>query len=64
MAGARVVPIKYHDTQENLLKAFQSINGLIYPGGADIINHTLYYNSSLYMFNLAIEVILNLFYYH
>jgi gamma-glutamyl hydrolase len=54
-AGCRVVPVHYNSSHEELRDIFGKINGLLFPGGADIINHTLYYNSSLYMFNLAIQ---------
>ena len=39
MAGARVVPLMYNDTDENLIKIVSQINGVIYPGGAvNLIN--------------------------
>ncbi|KAK2861608.1 hypothetical protein Q5P01_001141 [Channa striata] len=31
--GARVVPIRIYDTEENYAKTFNSINGLVLPGG-------------------------------
>ena len=54
-SGGRVVPIPYNTSNEELVHLFNSINGLIFPGGNDILNHTLYYNTSRYLFQLAIE---------
>eukprot|EP01113_Clastostelium_recurvatum_P036048 TRINITY_DN5090_c0_g1_i3.p1 TRINITY_DN5090_c0_g1~~TRINITY_DN5090_c0_g1_i3.p1 ORF type:complete len:319 (-),score=58.44 TRINITY_DN5090_c0_g1_i3:41-976(-) len=54
-AGARVVPVPYNAPESQLDAIFKNINGLLYAGGADIINHTLYYNASLYMYSKAIK---------
>jgi len=54
-SGSRVVPIFYNSTLGELDQVFSQINGLLYAGGADIIDHTWYYNASLYLFRRAIK---------
>ncbi|KAK3262404.1 hypothetical protein CYMTET_28737 [Cymbomonas tetramitiformis] len=34
MAGARAVPIIYTDTDEEIIRRYEMVNGLIFPGGA------------------------------
>lgn len=54
-SGARVVPVFYDAPEAELERIFLSINGLLYPGGGDIIDHTSYYNASRFMFELALK---------
>ena len=37
MAGARVIPLNWNDTDEHLLDLVTQINGVIYPGGETIL---------------------------
>jgi len=55
MAGARVVPIPYNATQQQLQYYFNSVNGILMPGGMQTLNSTLpFFDASLYLFNQAI----------
>jgi gamma-glutamyl hydrolase len=64
-AGARVVPIPYDASYENLTYYFNSVNGLLFPGGGVPIfnenswNHTISYNNvtsaANYLLNLTIS---------
>lgn len=38
MSGARAVPVFHFDSKENLTKTFQSVNGLLFPGGGSNIS--------------------------
>jgi len=54
--GARVVPIPYNASQEELSYFFSSVNGLLMPGGMQTLNETItFFDSSLYLFNLALK---------
>jgi len=55
LAGGRVVPVPFNATTTELNKLFFSLNGLLYPGGADILNGTLYYESAAHLFDLALQ---------
>ena len=53
--GARVVPIPFDAPLEKLEELFNSVNGIIFPGGdADFTPGTLFYNNAQYLFNLTI----------
>ena len=58
-AGARVVPVKYNMNHSELEKVFQSLNGLLLPGGgSDLLNDktdnfTEFYESGNFLLNLA-----------
>jgi peptidoglycan hydrolase-like protein with peptidoglycan-binding domain len=54
-SGARVAPVHFDSSPEELQRAFQSINGLLLPGGPDLIFGTAYYNASAYLLSLAVE---------
>ncbi|KAL0482347.1 peptidase C26 [Acrasis kona] len=56
-AGARVIPIHFDSTKEELLHIFNSINGLVFPGGGSFIDygHDLFFPNSMYLYNLTIE---------
>jgi len=55
-AGARVVPIHYDSTQAQLKQLFQSINGILFPGGAtDLDPSTQFYRSAFFLYQLAID---------
>eukprot|EP00697_Spironema_sp_BW2_P017805 gnl/Spiro4/9612_TR5101_c1_g1_i1.p1 gnl/Spiro4/9612_TR5101_c1_g1~~gnl/Spiro4/9612_TR5101_c1_g1_i1.p1 ORF type:complete len:388 (+),score=106.95 gnl/Spiro4/9612_TR5101_c1_g1_i1:31-1164(+) len=53
--GARVVPIRYDGTDEELFQTLSSVNGLLFPGGGDILNHTKYYSSGQKLFAAALK---------
>jgi len=53
-AGARVVPVPHTADIETLGMLFDSLNGILFPGGPDILNGTQYYNASKYMLDRAI----------
>jgi gamma-glutamyl hydrolase len=56
MSGARVVPIQFNASREELLRLFKSVNGLFFTGGMlDMKNGTSYFDNSLYLYNLALE---------
>jgi gamma-glutamyl hydrolase len=52
-AGARVVPVPFDAPQSELHDLFSYINGLVFPGGADIINHTQYSSTATLLWNWA-----------
>eukprot|EP01027_Heterolobosea_sp_BB2_P008287 GEZU01012290.1.p1 GENE.GEZU01012290.1~~GEZU01012290.1.p1 ORF type:complete len:250 (-),score=35.69 GEZU01012290.1:501-1250(-) len=54
-SGARVAVIPFDASEEQLSSLFNGINGLVFPGGADIIDHTPYYYSARYLFDLALK---------
>ena len=39
MAGARVIPLMYNDTDQHLLELTEQINGVLYPGGGVNLNY-------------------------
>ena len=54
-AGARVVPVHYDSSAEELTALFNSINGLLLPGGgADLSNTTRIRRSGQHLYKLAI----------
>ena len=53
-SGARVVPVPHTASPDVLDTIFLGINGLLYPGGADILDRTQYYNASKYLFDKAV----------
>ena len=54
-AGARVVPIHYDSSDEELTALFHSINGILLPGGgADLANTTRIRHSGQVLYDLAI----------
>eukprot|EP01125_Pyxidicula_operculata_P003455 TRINITY_DN1432_c0_g1_i3.p1 TRINITY_DN1432_c0_g1~~TRINITY_DN1432_c0_g1_i3.p1 ORF type:complete len:316 (-),score=58.72 TRINITY_DN1432_c0_g1_i3:68-1015(-) len=54
-AGGRVVPIPYDADQETLKKIFNSINGLLYPGGDVDLPGSVYLENSIFLYKLALE---------
>jgi gamma-glutamyl hydrolase len=54
-SGARVVPVHYNASHQDLLSLFSHINGLVYPGGDDILNRTQYYYAAKLLFDAAVE---------
>jgi len=55
-AGARVVPIHYDSTQADLKQLFNSINGILFPGGAtDLDPSTQFYRSAFFLYQLALD---------
>ncbi|KIY93948.1 gamma-glutamyl hydrolase [Monoraphidium neglectum] len=55
-AGARVIPIFYDDTQEDIRRKFAAINGLLLPGGgARLKPGHLFYDTAAQLVGLAIK---------
>lgn len=54
-AGARVVPIKIDQPLEEYKRLFNSINGILYPGGGVNISSSSYERSARIFYELAIE---------
>eukprot|EP00466_Bigelowiella_natans_P008780 jgi/Bigna1/55007/estExt_Genewise1Plus.C_480036 len=55
-AGARAVPIQYDLPEADLRKMFQSVNGILFPGGgANLANTTTYAKTSKLFIDLAIQ---------
>ncbi|KAG7525661.1 gamma-glutamyl hydrolase-like [Solea senegalensis] len=53
--GARVVPIKIHQTVEEYKRLFNSINGVYFPGGRLSCTSSAYARSAKIFYDLAIE---------
>jgi len=49
-AGARVVPVKINQTEDYYNRLFQSLNGIIFPGGGQDLLHSGYANAARYFF--------------
>ncbi|XP_023250847.1 gamma-glutamyl hydrolase [Seriola lalandi dorsalis] len=54
-AGARVVPIMINKTLEEYKTLFNSINGILYPGGSASITSSGYQRAAKIFYDLAIE---------
>jgi len=54
-AGARVVPIPFNVGKDRLKTLFQSVNGLLFPGGGTGLDATPYMHTLEYLFELALE---------
>ncbi|XP_054446014.1 gamma-glutamyl hydrolase [Pteronotus mesoamericanus] len=54
-AGARVVPVRPDLTNEEYEKLFQSINGVLFPGGSANIRESGYARAAKTFYNLAIQ---------
>ncbi|XP_063768491.1 gamma-glutamyl hydrolase-like isoform X2 [Eleginops maclovinus] len=54
-AGARVVPIMVNQTAEQYARLFNSINGVLFPGGSASITSSGYQRSAKIFYELAIE---------
>lgn len=54
-AGARVVPVMINQTSEDYIKLFNSINGILYPGGSASIISSGYQRAAKIFYELAIE---------
>ncbi|KNC86757.1 hypothetical protein SARC_01091 [Sphaeroforma arctica JP610] len=53
-AGGRAVPIHYDSSPERITELFNSVNGVLYMGGAsDIQSYNPYYNAGLQLFELT-----------
>ena len=55
MAGARVVPISLEITKEKLKLIFNSINGLLFPGGEINLQNSRYYHLTKKLYDMAVE---------
>ncbi|XP_068566337.1 gamma-glutamyl hydrolase-like [Cebidichthys violaceus] len=54
-AGARVVPVMINQTPEEYKKLFNSINGILYPGGSANITSSGYQRAAKIFYELAVE---------
>ncbi|XP_003968229.2 gamma-glutamyl hydrolase [Takifugu rubripes] len=54
-AGARVVPVMVNQTEEEYKALFNSINGILFPGGRSNLVTSLYARSAKIFYDLAIE---------
>lgn len=54
-AGARVVPIPFNVGKDRLKILYQSVNGLLFPGGGTSLDGTPYMHALEYLFELALE---------
>ncbi|XP_068437848.1 gamma-glutamyl hydrolase-like [Clinocottus analis] len=54
-AGARVVPVMINQTPEEYKKLFNSINGVLFPGGGTNITSSGYQRAAKIFYELAIE---------
>lgn len=54
-AGARVVPVRLNLTNEEYEKLFQSLNGVLYPGGSVDLMKSGYAHVAKKFYNLAIQ---------
>lgn len=54
-AGARVVPVMINQTMEEYKRLFNSINGILFPGGGVSIISSGYEKAAAIFYNLAIE---------
>ncbi|XP_068438048.1 gamma-glutamyl hydrolase-like [Clinocottus analis] len=54
-AGARVVPVMINQTPEEYKKLFNSINGVLYPGGLANVTSSGYQRAAKIFYELAIE---------
>ncbi|KAF3690328.1 Gamma-glutamyl hydrolase [Channa argus] len=54
-AGARVVPIRINRTEEEYVKLFNSINGLLLPGGDVDIQTSLFTRAAKIFYSLALK---------
>ncbi|XP_029314080.1 gamma-glutamyl hydrolase-like [Cottoperca gobio] len=54
-AGARVVPVMINQTPEEYKTLFNSINGILYPGGSANITSSGYQRAAKILYDLAIE---------
>jgi len=53
--GAQAIPVFYSSTQDELRATFNSINGLLFPGGAANLDNTPLYKATEFLYNLALE---------
>lgn len=54
-AGARVIPIRINRTEEEYIKIFNSINGLLLPGGEVDIQTSQFSRAARIFYNLALK---------
>ena len=55
MAGGRVVPIPYDADKETLRHLFESVNGLLFPGGGTVTGNNTFNENAYFLFNLTLE---------
>lgn len=54
-SGARVVPIQYNVGEQNLTDTFNTINGILFPGGAaDLTASSKFFQSATHLYNLVV----------
>ena len=54
-AGARAVPVTTTMTKEEIEDIFNSVNGVLYPGGDAPVFHSKYYTNAEHFYNLAVS---------
>ncbi|KAM4687954.1 gamma-glutamyl hydrolase [Discoglossus pictus] len=54
-AGARIVPIKIHLSEQEYVKIFSSINGVLFPGGGVDLQYSEYGRVAKILYDLAIK---------
>jgi len=55
-AGARVVPVLVNESTSDLTNLFNSINGLLFPGGGQTLNPGQpFYDAAIFLYNLAVQ---------
>jgi gamma-glutamyl hydrolase len=56
MSGARVVPIHFDSTKEELESVFNSVNGILFTGGGQVLKQgTKFFDNAKILWDLAIE---------
>lgn len=54
-AGARAVPVTTTMTRQEIEEIFNSVNGVLYPGGGVELFESQYYTNAEHFYNLALE---------
>eukprot|EP00897_Mesotaenium_endlicherianum_P000929 jgi/Mesen1/10837/ME000093S10351 len=55
MAGARAVPLIYDEPEEELRRKFKAINGLLLPGGGQVLKDSPFFSVAKKVFEWALE---------
>lgn len=55
MGGARAVPLIYNEPEDNLLRKFAAINGILFPGGSASLQDGPFYQTAEKLFKMALE---------
>mmetsp|Transcript_30109 Transcript_30109/g.52910 ORF Transcript_30109/g.52910 Transcript_30109/m.52910 type:complete len:434 (-) Transcript_30109:296-1597(-) len=56
-AGARVLPIRYDDSEETVRRKFQAVNGVLFTGGGEVLTNlsSQFMRTAGLLFNLTLE---------